>query len=250
MRLRVLLLAATVAFLGLPAVAGEVSVAVAANFTAPAEKIGAAFKAATGHDAVFSFGASGGLYTQVTQGAPFEVFLSADAARPAQVVTDGLGVEGSVFTYAVGTLALYSPSIDVTDAGAVLRAGDFRHIAIGDPATAPYGAAAMETMAALGVIEALTPKLVTGQNITQALQFVESGSAEIGFVALSQVIDRPATHVWRVPGTLHAPIHQDAVLLKTGADNPAATAFIAFLRGDEARAIIERFGYEPGAAGG
>ncbi len=228
----------------LAAAAAEVSVAVAANFTRPAEELGAAFTARTGDRVVFSFGATGGLYAQISQGAPFEVLLAADAVRPALAVSEGLGVPGSVFTYAVGRLALYGPQADLGDGAAVLRAGAFRYLAIAQPKSAPYGAAALETLAALGLIEALTPKLVTGESISQTLQFVDSGNAELGFVALSQVIDKPATQVWRVPGALYQPIAQDAVLLETGADNPVAQAFLDFLKSAEGKAIIARYGYE------
>lgn len=221
--------------------AETVSVAVAANFTKVAEELAPLFKAATGHDVTYSFGASGALYTQITQAAPFEVFLSADDKRPAQAVTDGFGVEGTVFTYAIGALALYSTSLDLTDGKAVLEAGDFDKIAIADPATAPYGRAAQESIEALGLTDAITPKLVTGENITQALQFTESGNAELGFVAASQVVGKSS--VWLVPADLYATIRQDAVLLKTGKANPAATAFIDFLKSDEAVAVIEGSGY-------
>ena len=234
-------------FLALPgpsAFAGEVSVAVAANFTKSAEEVGKAFTAKTGDTVVFSFGATGLLYAQISQAAPFEVFLSADTKHPAQAVTDGLGVDGTVFTYAVGKVVLYSPSIDVTDGEAVLKAGAFQHIAIADPNTAPYGRAGLEVVGKLGLTDAITPKLVTGENISQTLQFVESGNAEIGFVALSQVTGKPATQVWTVPAEDYSPILQDAVLLKTGENDPAARAFIAFLQGPEATAIITKFGYE------
>lgn len=226
------------------AFAGEVSVAVAANFTKPAEEIGAAFTAKTGHTVVFSFGATGALYTQITQAAPFEVFLSADNKRPAQAVTDGFGVDGTVFTYAVGKVVLYSPTIDVTDGAAVLKAGAFQHIAVADPKTAPYGKAGLEVVEKLGLTEAITPKVVTGENISQTLQFVDSGNAEVGFVALSQVMGKPASQVWVVPAADYSPILQDAVLLKTGEADPAAKAFIEFLKGPEATDIIKKFGYE------
>ena len=235
--------AGVIALLGAPAVAAEVSVAVAANFTRPAEEIGAAFTASTGDRVVFSFGATGGLYTQITQGAPFEVFLAADDKRPAQAVREGLAVEGTLFTYAVGKVVLYSPSIDLTDGAAVLRAGAFHHIAVADPNTAPYGAAALETLEKLGLTEAIAARQVTGESISQTLQFVESGNAELGFVALSQVIGKPANQVWVVPAEDYSPIRQDAVLLKAGEADPAARAFIDFLQGPEATAIIEKFGY-------
>ncbi|KRA55400.1 molybdate ABC transporter substrate-binding protein [Devosia sp. Root635] len=221
--------------------AGTVSVAVAANFTKVAEELAPLFKAETGHDVSYSFGATGQLHTQISQGAPFEVFLAADDERPTRAVTEGFGVEGSVFTYAVGALALYSTSIDLSDGKAVLEAGAFEKIAIADPATAPYGQAATEAIAALGLTDAITPKLVTGENITQTLQFVESGNAELGFVAASQVAGK--TGVWIVPAELFEPIRQDGVLLKTGEANPAATAYVDFLKSDAAIGVIEAAGY-------
>ncbi|CAN7616390.1 molybdate ABC transporter substrate-binding protein [Devosia sp. LjRoot16] len=230
-----------------PASAADVSAAVAANFTKPAEELGAAFTAKTGDTVSFSFGATGVLYTQISQGAPFEVFFSADNKRPAQAVKEGFAVDGTVFTYAVGKVALYSPSLDLTDGAAVLTANGFQHLSVADPKTAPYGAAAMETLGKLGLTEAVTPKIVTGENISQALQFIDSANAELGFVALSQVIDKPAAQVWRVPAEDYSPILQDAVLLKPGEADPAAAAFLEFLKGDEARAIIEKYGYEVGS---
>ena len=234
----------TVALAGLaltPAHAESVSVAVAANFTKVAEELAPLFEAATGHHVIYSFGATGQLYNQITQGAPFEVFLSADDTRPAQAVTEGFGVEGSVFTYAIGALALYSTSIDLANGRAVLEAGAFDKVAIADPATAPYGRVAQQAIAALGLTEAITPKLVTGENISQTLQFTESGNAELGFVAASQVVGK--TGVWVVPAELYEPIRQDAVLLKTGQANPAASAFLDFLRSETALAVIEASGY-------
>jgi molybdate transport system substrate-binding protein len=226
--------------------AETVSVAVAANFSAAAEHLAAAFKVKTDDDVLISAGATGALYTQVTQGAPFQVFLSADSKRPAQAVTEGFAVEGSAFSYAMGKLVLFSPSIDLADGEAVLTGGAFQHLAIADPATAPYGAAAFEVMTALGLDSVLQPKLVTGENIMQTLQFVESGNAELGFVALSQLIGREGGFQWLVPGELYSPIVQDAVLLKTGENNQAAKAFLEFLKSDEGKAIIEKYGYATG----
>lgn len=227
-----------------PAHAAEVRVAIAANFTRPAEELGAAFTAATGDSVVLSFGATGQLYTQISQGAPFEVFLSADDKRPAQAVAEGLAVPGSVFTYAVGKLVLYAPGLDLSDGEAVLRAGQFEHLAVADPATAPYGAAALQAIGNLGLTAMLTDKQVVGENITQTLQFVDSGNAELGFVALSQVVDKPAGAIWAVPPELHEPIRQDAALLTTGEHNPVARAFLDFLRSEAGKAIISRYGYE------
>lgn len=242
------LLGLLLAAAGLPAVAAaaEVSAAVAANFIKPAEELGAAFAARTGDTVTFSFGATGGLYTQISQGAPFEVLLAADNQRPALAVREGFGIRGTVFTYAVGKLALYSPTLDVTDGAAVLAAGNFQHIAIANPGTAPYGAAAMQAVEALGLTVAMAPKTVTGGNISQTLQFIESGNAELGFVALSQLADESAPKIWLVPADHYAPILQDAVLLKAGAANPAAAAFLDFLKSDEARGIIESYGYAMG----
>lgn len=227
------------------AIAAETQVAVAANFTEPAKEIAAAFQKATGDTAVLSFGSSGAFYTQMMHGAPFEVFLSADADRPKKAEQDGLAVPGSRFTYAIGRLVLYSatPGL-VDDGGAVLRSGGFAHLAIADPTAAPYGFAAVETMRKLGVDQALAPKLVTGSSITQAYQFVATGAAELGFVAQSQVINVAGGSRWLVPTRLHAPIDQQAIVLKTGAANPVAKAFAKFLRGREALAIIRRYGYE------
>jgi molybdate transport system substrate-binding protein len=236
------ILASTLAMLLLApqAHAETARIAVAANFTVAAERLAAMFGAETGHDLSLSFGATGQLYTQITQGAPFDVFLAADDQRPAQAVTDGFGVEGTVFTYAVGALALYSTSIDVTDGQAALK-GSFEKLAIADPETAPYGRAAVEALTALGLYDELAPRLVTGENITQTLQFVESGNAELGFVAASQAIGKE--DVWLVPAELFEPIRQDGVLLKTGENNPAAVAFIDFLKSEPAIGVIEASGY-------
>ena len=242
-----LLAAVTLAALGFAgqAMAAEVKVAVAANFTEPAKEIAARFKARTGHDAALSFGASGQFYTQIANGAPFEVFLSADRERPEKAEAEGLAVGGSRFTYAIGRLVLFSKTPGLVDGkGAVLKSGKFQKLAIADPKTAPYGVAAIETMKKLGLTEALAPKLVQGTSITQAYQFVDTGAAEVGFLALSQVITVKGGSRWVVPAANHTPIDQQAVLLKTGASDPAATAFMAFLKGSEAKAIIRKYGYE------
>ena len=239
-------LAALLAFaFAAPAWAADTRVAVAANFTEPAKEIAAAFAKATGHNAVLSFGSSGAFYTQMAHGAPFEVFLSADADRPKKAEEEGLAVPKSRFTYAIGRLVLYSTTPGLVDSkGAVLKTGSFAKIAIADPAAAPYGAAAVQAMTKLGVYAALEPKIVKGSSITQAYQFVATDAAELGFVALSQVVTVPGGSRWIVPKTLHAPIDQQAVLLKTGAANPAAAAFMKFLKSRPALAIIKRYGYE------
>ena len=228
-----------------PALAADTQVAVAANFTEPAKEIAAAFTAKTGHHAILSFGSSGQFYTQVTQGAPFEVFLSADADRPKRMEQEGLGMPGTRFTYAVGRLVLWSktPGL-VDDKGAVLSGGAFHKLSIADPTAAPYGAAAIQTMTRMGVYARLQPRIVKGSSITQAYQFAQTGAAELGFVALSQVVKDPGGSRWVVPASFHAPIDQQAILLWKGDKNPAARAFVQFLRGPEALAIIRRYGYE------
>jgi molybdate transport system substrate-binding protein len=223
--------------------AAQTHVAVAANFAEPAREIAAMFKEKTGHEAILITGASGAFYTQITHGAPFEVFLSADEERARLAVENGFAVPDSRFTYAIGKLVLWSKVIDVTKGEDALKAANFTRISIANPTAAPYGAAAVETMKALGVWDALQPKLVQGSSIAQAFQFVDTRNAELGFVALSQLNGITDGTRWLVPETLHTPIKQDAVLLKTGADSEASKAFLAFLKGPEARAVIERFGY-------
>ena len=226
-----------------PVSAAQTNVAVAANFTEAAKEIAAAFRARTGHDAVLSFGSSGQLYTQITQDAPFEVMLSADDERPRKLVADGLGVAESRFTYAVGKLVLWSREAGAVAGEATLKEARFAKLSVANPVGAPYGAAAIETMKALGLYDALKPKIVEGSSIAQAFQFVDTGNAEVGFVALSQIAGKSGGSRWDVPQALYTPIRQDAVLLRKAAQNPAAAAFIAFLKGPEARAIIERYGY-------
>ncbi|HEY8003535.1 MAG TPA: molybdate ABC transporter substrate-binding protein [Phenylobacterium sp.] len=248
-RLRQLLRLAAVAWLMVlgpaRAIAAETQVAVAANFTEPAKEIATAFKAATGHTAVLSFGSSGQFYAQMSHGAPYEVFLSADAERPQKAEQDGLGVAGTRFTYAIGRLVLYSKTPGLVDgAGGVLRGGRFNKLSIADPTAAPYGVAAVQTLQKLGVYGALKPKIVMGGSITQAFQFVETGAAELGFVALSQVIGTSGGSRWLVPAADHAPIDQQAILLYPGQNSAAAKAFLAFLRSPTAVAIIRKYGYE------
>ncbi|WIY54539.1 molybdate ABC transporter substrate-binding protein [Devosia sp. YIM 151766] len=237
---RILLSAALLATTALPAFAESVNVAVAANFTAVSEELAALFEAETGHEVVLSFGATGQLYTQITQAAPFGVFLAADIDRPQRAIDEGFGVEGTFFVYAEGRLALYGPGRDLSDGRAALGA-EFGNLAVADPQAAPYGAAAVETMTALGLYDALEPRIVWGENISQTLQFIESGNAELGFVAASQVLGK--TDQWIVPAELHEPIAQGAVLLKEGENNPAALALVDFLRSETALAVIEAAGY-------
>ena len=228
--------------------AAEVNVAVAANFTAPMQKIAAAFEQDTGHKAILSFGSTGKFYAQIKNGAPFQVLLSADDQTPARLEREGQGVSGTRFTYAIGKLVLWSrqPGL-VDDKGDVLRTGRFERVAVADPKLAPYGAAAVQVLTGLGLMSSLAPKFVQGENIAQTYQFVATGNAEIGFVALSQVFaDGKLTQgsAWMIPAKLHAPIRQDAVLLGPGKDNAAAAALMAYLRSDKVRAVIRSFGYD------
>ncbi|MFT6590367.1 MAG: molybdate transport system substrate-binding protein [Rhodoferax sp.] len=228
--------------------AAEVSVAVASNFTAPMQKIARAFEQDTGHKALLAFGATGGFYAQIKNGAPFQVLLAADKETPVRLEKEGLSVVGSRFTYATGKLVLWSkqPGL-VDDKGAVLRRGGFDKLALANPKLAPYGAAAMATMTKLGLLAQLQPRFVEGVNIGQAYLFVASENATLGFVALSQVYAEGRLtqgSAWIVPAIFHAPIQQDAVLLKTGKDSVAATALMAYLQGEKAHAIIRAYGYD------
>lgn len=243
------LVALSAALVSVPVLAGDVQVAVAANFTAPMKLIAADFGKDTGHTAVLSFGATGKFYAQIRNGAPFEVLLAADDETPKRLEQEGATVRGSRFTYATGRLVLWSVQPGLVDAqGDVLKKGSFGKIAMAAPKLAPYGAAAVETMNKLGLGAALEPKLVTGESIGQAFSFVATGNAELGFVALSQVYEDgkiKSGSAWIVPDTLHSPIRQDAVLLARGKENPAAMALLAFLKTDKAKAVIRSFGYQP-----
>jgi molybdate transport system substrate-binding protein len=233
----------TVCLSGTIADAAQTNVAVAANFTEAAKEIAAAFKQKTGHEAVLSFGSSGQLYTQITQDAPFQIMLSADDERPKKAVAEGFGVVGSPFTYAIGKLVLWSKTPNFVNGEETLKGNGFTKLSIANPKAAPYGAAAVETLKALKLYDGLKRKIVEGNSIGQAFQFIDTGNAEVGFVALSQLAGNGAGSRWMVPQNLYTPIRQDAVLLKKGADSEAAVAFMAFLKGSEARAIIEKFGY-------
>ena len=225
--------------------AASVSVAVAANFTEPAKDIAARFEAETGNSVKLSFGSSGQFFSEISNGAPYEVFLSADIDHAQKADQAGLTVPGSRFTYAVGHLVLWSenPSL-VDDEVKVLAGGNFTHIAIADPKLAPYGLAAQQFLKGQHLWTVLSPKLVTGKSIAQAYEFVKSGNADLGFVALSQVIRKREGSEWLVPDSEHAPITQQAVLLKPGADDSAAKAFFEFLKKPEAQAIILEYGYD------
>ena len=230
------------------AAAGEVSVAVAANFAAPMQKIGAAFKQDTGHRAALVVGSTGKFYAQIKNGAPFQVLLAADAATPARLVQEGLGVASSRSTYASGRLALWSRDATRVDAaGQVLRSADFARLALADPKLSPYGAAAQQVLQALALAAPLAPTFVQGENIAQTHQFVATGNAELGFVALSQVFfDGRITSgsAWVVPAHLHQPLRQDALLLNSGKNSAAGAALLAYLRSDKARAIMRAYGYD------
>lgn len=227
--------------------ADEVKVAVAANFLAPLQAIAKLFARDSGHQAVLVSGATGKFYAQIRNGAPFEVFLAADDETPAKLEREGAAVAGTRFTYAVGKLVLWSPRPGYVDGrGEVLPRGEFQRLALANPKTAPYGAAAVEVLKKLGVFERLAPKFVQGENIAQTHQFVSTGNAELGFLALSQVWrdGRLAEgSAWVVPAGLHAPILQDAVLLRPGQGRPAAVALLNYLRSEKARAVIAAFGY-------
>lgn len=228
--------------------ADEVLVAVAANFAGPMARIADGFGSSTGHVVKISSGATGKFYTQIAAGgAPFQVLLSADDQTPRRLVEEGHAVAGSNFTYAIGQLVLWSRDPALVDPeGAVLASDRYQHLSIANPKVAPYGAAAVEVLKAKGLIDSVTPKLVTGESIAQAYQFVASGNAELGFVALSQVAvpDKPATgSSWKVPASLYTPILQDAVLLKAGADSAAAKALLDYLKSDAALKVIASYGY-------
>ena len=245
-----LAIASTLFFGG--AKAGEVAVAVAANFTAPMQQIAKAFEQDTGHKALVALGATGKFYAQIKNGAPFAVLLAADDETPARLEKEGLAIAGTRFTYATGRLALWSKSPNlVDDKGEVLRNNNLnkigiQKIALADPKLAPYGRAAMEVIHKLGVQDNVVPKLVQGESIGQTYQFVSTENAQLGFVALSQIsVDERITQgsAWVVPQSMHAPLKQDAVLLKVGKDNAAAHALLKYLQGDTAKAIITRYGY-------
>jgi molybdate transport system substrate-binding protein len=224
--------------------AQETLVAVAANFVAAAEAIAESFGDEHTCAVRLSAGSSGTLYAQIRSGAPFEVFLAADTVSPARLEAEGFAVPGSRFTYARGNLALWIPSAEAgSDLAALLHEGSFGHLAMAMPATAPYGAAAQQVLEQLGLLEEMSSKIVRGGTVTQAHQFVASGNAELGFVAYSQVIDRPASQVWIVDEDLYEPVLQQAVLLGLGASHACAQAFLDYLRTDQATTLIRQFGY-------
>jgi len=234
--------------LAIPVLADEVQVAVAANFTAPMQKIATDFEKDTGHKAQLAFGATGKFYAQIKNGAPFEVLLAADDETPARLEKEGSGVAGSRFTYAIGKLVLWSAKPGyIDDKGEVLKKGEYEHLSIANPKLAPYGVAAVETLTALKLLDTVQPKFVQGENISQTYQFVATGNAELGFVALSQVYkDGKITEgsAWMVPANLYQLMRQDAVILDKGRSKPAAEALMKYLKSDKATAIIRSYGYE------
>lgn len=225
-----------------------VRVAAAANFASPLKALAADFEKDTGHKMVLSAGATGKLYAQIKGGAPFDVFLAADDETPARLEKEGDAVAGSRFTYATGTLVLWSAQAGTVDArGEVLKSGNFKHLAIAAPKLAPYGAATIQTLTQLGLMDRLQARLVQGESIGQTYSFVASGNAELGFMALSQVYENGKITKgsgWIVPARLHSPLRQDAVMLVRGRGNPAASALLAFLKTEKTRTVIRSFGYE------
>ncbi len=227
--------------------AAEVRVAVAANFAQPMKDIAAEFEKDSGHKLSLTQGATGKFYAQISNGAPFELFLSADDETPARLQKEGRAVAGSGFTYAIGRLALWSPDAKLVDqGGSVLKTDGFRFLSIANAKVAPYGRAAVQVMQKLGVLSKIEPRVVQGESISQTFQFVSSGNAQLGFVALSQVWENGKLRsgsAWVVPEEMHEQLRQDAVLLNPGKDSTAARALLDYLKTDKAKKIIERYGY-------
>jgi len=236
-------------FIATTAHADEVQVAVGANFSAPMKIIAADFEKDTGHKAVLSFGTVGKFFAQIKSGAPFEVLVSSDQNTPDKLVAENLAIDSTRYTYAIGKLVLWSAKPGYVDAGGkILKNGDFKHLALANPKLAVYGAAGQEVMRRLGVLESIQPRIVLAENITQAHQFVATGNAELGFVALSQVVGKDggiaSGSAWIVPADLYPPIKQDAIVLTRGKGKPAAQALVDYLKTDKARAVIKAYGYE------
>ncbi len=248
MRLKQFIALAAALLLAASAHAAEVKVAVAANFAQPMKEIAVEFEKETGHKVALSQGATGKFYAQISNGAPFEIFLSADDETPGKLVREGKAVAGTQFTYAIGRLVLWSPNASLVDqGGGVLKTDKFKFLSIANARVAPYGRAAVQTMQKLGVLTALEPRVVQGESISQTHQFVSSGNAQLGFVALSQVWEGgklKSGSAWIVPEEMHEPLRQDVVLLNPGRDSKAAAALMAYLKSDKAAKIIERFGYK------
>lgn len=227
----------------------EARVAVASNFAAPMKRLGAAFEQDTGHRLALSFGATGQFYAQIRNGAPFDVLLAADHETPSRLAAEGRALGETQFAYAIGRLVLWSADPRLVDPGGeILRTDRFDRLAIADPRLAPYGAAAIDVIGRLGLSAPLRPRLIEAANIAQTFQFVASGNAALGFVALSQVSENGVItkgSAWIVPAELHRPIRQDAILLNAGRQNPAARALLDYLRGDKAQPVLRAFGYLP-----
>ncbi len=226
--------------------ADEALIAVATNFVEVMERLEAEFERNSGHELTLVAGSTGKLYAQIVNGAPFDVYLAADQERPRLLQEAGLAVVNSRFTYAVGRLVLWSAAPDRVTGATTLRQGGFRKLAIANPALAPYGAAARQTLEALGLYDELQERLVVGENVGQAFAMIATRNAELGFVALSYVVsprnELRGSH-WEVPQAYYGPIRQDAVLITRAADNAAAVALLGWLQADEAHTIIESFGY-------
>ena len=224
--------------------ADTVRVAVASNFSTVLEKLARIFEADTGHVVLSSPGSTGRHYTQIVNGAPFDLFLAADQERPQLLEQQDRIVPGTRITYATGRLVLWSPDARLVDPeGLILQSGNFRHLAIANPRLAPYGKAAQQALESMALWEKLMAKLVQGENISQTLQFVASGNAELGFIAYSQwleMTENPGGSTWLVPPELHEPVAQQAVLLQ---DKPAARDFLRFLQSDTAMDLIAATGY-------
>lgn len=231
-----------------PAFAEQVLVAVAANFVPSFREVAMEFEKSTGHHAQIAAGSSGNLYSQIKNGAPFDVFFSADDERPKRLEEEGVGVKGTRFTYAIGRLVLWSPNVDLVKGEETLSSTNFTRLAITNPKNSPYGLAAMQAMQKLRIWDKLQPQhIIMGENLGQTMEFIESGHAELGFVALSQVLDpkvKGKGSRWDVPSNLHEPIQQDAIVLAKGKDNATAKALMEFMSGPQAKAIIERYGYQ------
>ena len=230
-----------------PALAEQVLVAVAANFVPPFREIAIEFERTTGHNVQVAAGSSGNFYSQIKNGAPFDVFFSADNERPKLLGEEGFGVKDSRFTYAIGRLVLWSPNADLIKGEETLRFKQYKRLTIANPKTAPYGLAAMQAMQKLELWEGIQSQIVMGESLGQTMGFIESGNAQLGFVALSQVLDpkiKGKGSRWDVPNNLHEPIQQDVILLTKGKNNPAAKALKEFIGSPQAKAIIERYGYE------
>lgn len=229
-----------------PAFAEQMLVAVAANFIPPFREIALEFEKSTGHQLRVAGGSSGNFYTQIKNGAPFDVFFSADNERPKKLEDEGFGVKDSRFTYAIGRIVLWSSNADLIKGEETLRSKNFKRLAMANPKTAPYGVAAMQALQKLELWDSLQPHIVMGESIGQTMGFIESGNAHLGFVALSQVMDPKVKGTgshWHVPTDLHEPIQQDVILLTKGKDNAAAKALLEFIGGPQAKTIIERYGY-------